>query len=145
MRVEIDQSGRVEDLGTGTAVAFSNDTRGSFFVTAGEKRKIVSFLKKNKKFSADFATIFFASLIFVLLRKHKLDRIYIDEEYTGKEKQIESFLLDLYKKGAKLGPNIRFTNIGKLSPAHRLAWLTHKHKGKNSLRVKFEEIIRFLK
>lgn len=74
-----------------------------------------------------------------------MERVYIDEEYTGKEKQIEKFLIDLYKLRDKLSPSIRSTNIGKLSPAHRLAWSSHKCKGKGSLRVRFEDIIKLLK
>ena len=72
----------------------------------------------------------------------------IDEEYTGKNNIIEQALAKLLnlRFKDKWNGNIRFKLIGKLSPAHKLAWKWHRLKQKGGLRrLKEEEILKWLK
>ncbi len=128
MRVEIDQSGRVEDLSTNTVVAFSNRSQVAIFIGAGEKRIVVKFLKGSVIFSSDFAPTFFSLLIFLLVQDCKEKSFLIDEEYTGKNSVIEELLVELFKFKRRKAPTIRFGRIGKKSPAHWLAWNIHRKR-----------------
>lgn len=130
MVVEVDQSGRVEDLAMGTAVAFSNGSNGAVYISAGEKRQIVYLLKRNPHYSLNFAALFFAILVFIVLENKEFPKIVIDEEYSGKEEFIKDVIVKYCKRFGGKAPSVNFGNIGKLAPAHRLAWKVHKLKGK---------------
>ena len=82
MTVEIDQSGKLEQLDTDTVVAFSNDTNGAVYLKAGTKRKIVQYLRTTLIPRKDVYPILFAIVIFLLIPS--LDEkaiLIIDEEY----------------------------------------------------------------
>lgn len=128
MSVEIDQSGKVEQLNTHTVVAFSNGQQGAVYITASTKRIIYLSLSEFLISRAEFNATFFAILIFFAIRDKKLNCLVIDEEYTGKDAVIREKLEDLFKNNDLKVPEIRFGLIGKLSPAHRLSWKIHKKK-----------------
>ena len=132
MTVEVDQSGRIEDLATGTAIAFSNGKNGVVFVNAGTKRKLIVYLRRSSFIPAkDLPAIIFSVVLFILIKDFKIDVLKIDEEYTGKDEVIEETLKKLYLRSRiKKIPDIRIVRIGKRAEAHRLAWLTHRSKGR---------------
>lgn len=132
MKVEIDQSGRVEDLSTGTAVAYANSENGALFVSAGVKRKIIINLRKQSFIpSKDLPAALFAVFIFILIKDSRVSILKIDEEYTGKNSVIGETLQKLFiLHRVKSVPEIRFARIGKRSRAHILAWRVHKTKGR---------------
>lgn len=144
MRVEIDQSGKVEQLDTGTAVAFANGSRAGLFISAGEKRIVVSLLKKHPLYFQDFAPVFFAVLIYLLIKDKGLTSLLIDQEYTGKEKTIEEILVKLFQ--GKKSPLIQFGLIGKLAPVHLFVWKVHRAKNRNLVvkKVTAREILKLL-
>ena len=148
MAVEVDQSGRVEDLSTGTAVAFSNDESGAVFVSAGVKRRLIVYLRKKSLIPVkDVPAVFFSILLFVLIEKRKISILNIDEEYTGKNAIIVETIEKLFvRERIKRVPNVRFMRIGKLSPAHVLAWRIHRSKGRSTLarKVSEQEILKFI-
>ena len=132
MAVEIDQSGRVEDLSTGTAVAFSNKQQGSLFISAGAKRKLISYLRRNSLIPvSDLPAVIFGILLYMLISDYKIDNLRIDEEYTGKNLIIEETIEKLFIGHAPARIlTIRFMRIGKKSRAHILAWQVHRSKGR---------------
>lgn len=93
--------------------------------------------------------ILLAILIFLLT--HSLDEkmsLVIDEEYTGKNEIIKETLekLLLQRFGKKWQGTIRFSRIGKHSPAHKLAWKIHRQKLRTGIKkITEEEILKLLK
>ena len=141
MAVEIDQSGKLEQLDTNTVVAFSNKKAGVVYLKAGTKRKIVQYLRTTLILRKDVYPILFAMVIFLLVESlDKNSTLIIDEEYTGKNEVIKETLEKLLVKrhGKKWQGIIRFDQIGKHSPAHTLAWKTHRQKIKTRI-VKITE------
>ncbi len=149
MAVEIDQSGKLEQLDTDTVVAFSNDTNGAVYLKAGTKRKIIRYLRTTLIPRKDLYPVLFAIVVFILI--FPLDNnaiLMIDEEYSGKDDVIKETLEKLFVRrfGEKWQGSIRFGQIGKHSPAHVLAWKTHRQKSRVGItRVTEEEILKFLK
>ncbi len=95
--VEVDQSGRVEDLSTGSAVAFSGRNSAALFISAGQKRRIITFLRRTSFIAAkDLPAVIFNVLVFDLIQKSRIDVLKIDEEYTGKNALIEETLKKLF-------------------------------------------------
>lgn len=138
MIVEIDQSGKLEQLDTDTAIAFSNSTSSVMLLKAGTKRRIVRQLRKTLIPQKELFAILYAIIIFLILSdSEKKKTILIDEEYTGKNKIITETLEKLYfKQTGKVWPGIiTFGQIGKHSNAHKLAWTTHRSKKRVGIRT----------
>lgn len=76
------------------------------------------------------------------------DAIIIDEEYTGKEDIIEESLRKLLvdKSRKRWQGQIRFRQAGKLSPAHKLVWKTHraKKRPKSVKKILGDNVLRLL-
>lgn len=133
MRVEVDQSGRVERLNTATVVAASNGTAQAVIMLAGAKQRLIRKLRKTLIPSRDVPVLIFAVLVFTLLQRLSPSPtvVIIDEEYTGKEDIIEETLTKLLKRSGKRLPVIRFSRIGRHSNAHQAAWKVHRQKGRS--------------
>jgi len=148
MRVEIDQSGKFEQLNTHTVIACANGKEQTIFLSAAVKRRLTQKLRKTLVPRKDVIAVVFGVLVFILLEK--LDRfpdvIVIDEEYTGKEAVIRESLrkLILYKTKGRWKGSIRFKRVGKSSPAHRLAWKVYRAKRSiDTKRVSEKEVLRW--
>jgi hypothetical protein len=134
MKVEIDQSGKLEQLNTDTVVACANKSIGNaVWISAGYKQKIMHRFRKSLIPVNDVAAIWFAITIYLLIEGMSKDLILIvDEEYTGKENVILETLkklLEMKFRGKWVG-DIWFRRIGKVSPAHILALKLHRLKRK---------------
>jgi hypothetical protein len=127
VRVEIDQSGKVEWTQKPTVLAFANGTRFSVFISARDKRILLKELEQTKpeRSRTMQRVLVFATLLFILLREHidKLAQVVIDDEYQGHSPTIKEHLLNLLRRSKKrIDPHtIAFQRIGKHSPAHDLA------------------------
>ena len=147
MAVEVDQSGKIEQLDTATVVACANDVSSAVGIKVSEKRMLFLRLRHSIIPKKDRLAVIFAVMVFLLLRTlKKLPLvIVVDEEYTGKDRLVcetlEKLLLR-HTKGKWRGV-IRIGRVGKHSPAHLLAWTGHK-KGKtrkDSIKVTAADIM----
>jgi len=147
MRIEIDQSGKIENTSKNTIIAFSNGEFKSIFISAKDKREVQKVFRSAGKQKV-FIYRIFAILIFLLI-KDRLKRIHcivIDEEYPGKSVLIKSFLLLEIRKINPRFPkeNISFQKIGKKSRTHFLAYGAAIGRKQADLRVGSKEILRYM-
>ena len=143
MRIEIDQSGRVEYTTHNTVIAFSNKKRKAIFIKAQDKREIQSIFRKMGK-GQIFVIRLFTILIFLLLKKEKeIKDISIDLEYPGWNAQIKNYILsDFAKVGVKINPQqINFVRTTKKSEAHWHAYRVFKKDRKPEIIVSVKEIL----
>ncbi|OGM60249.1 hypothetical protein A2892_04720 [Candidatus Woesebacteria bacterium RIFCSPLOWO2_01_FULL_39_10b] len=151
MRVEVDQSGRIEETNKPTVVAFSNNIQFSIYVSAFEKRKILGELRGRKpKWSRTTINVFvFLVLLVILLEKYvkKELLVYIDKEYPGYEAIIKNRLLTfLNRKSQRVTVGqINFVSVGKKSPAHSLAITVYRSRKKSDKILTSGEILRYFK
>ncbi len=147
MIVEIDQSGKLEQLDTTTVIAFSNSKSGAIIISVTSKRKIIQYLRKTLILSKNIIPVLFAVIIFILSGSLSPSIVLrIDEEYTGKESQIKEILEKLFRKkySNRWQGSIRFAKIGRSSNAHNLAWGIHRGKIKGNFRkIKESEILSY--
>ena len=133
MKIEIDQSGKIENTNKDTVIAFSDDNFGSLLIKAKDKREIQEIFRQAGK-PRVFIYKLFTILIFLLIKNHlkKVEEIVIDEEYPGKSALIKDLLLREIRKIRPRFPkeNISFRQIGKKSKAHNIAYNTFKKKRK---------------
>ena len=145
MKIEIDQSGKIENTSKPTVIAFSGNKNKSLIIFAGEKQKLQNHFRKIGKPSS-FVYMTFAVLICLLIKGERLiDEIVIDREYPGQEVLIKSYLLQFLRKSGKSFDKrkIYFQEIGRKSPAHNYAVRSYRLK-KADVKVKSTEILEFL-
>ena len=124
MHIEIDQSGKIEDY-LDTVVAFRNKEQYTVLLKRQIKTEILTHYRTKHK---DVHYRLFAILIYYCIKNYldKIQLIVIDNEYERRDADIKKHLLRLIWKE---NPNfdkrlIIFSNIGKKSTAHRLAYQT---------------------
>lgn len=124
MKIEIDQSGRIEETNRDTVIAIANkDMQFSLRIPGKVKRAIKAVFKKQNR-PRLFPIRTFAVSVGLLIRKSKLKPqiLVLDIEYPGHESVITEIVKEI------LGRNlsVHFAKIGKNSPAHIKAYFTYK-------------------
>jgi len=131
MRIEIDQSGKIEKTSKLTTIAYSNGKSQSILITAKDKKSIQSLFRKIGQ-PKIFVCKLFAVLIFVLLKDEfkSQNQIIIDQEYPGYDSLIKDILFDVAKlNNIKIDPkSIAFGCIGRKSKAHTKAIDSFRNK-----------------
>lgn len=147
MKIEIDQSNKIEQTNKDSVVSFSNNIFGCVLIRAKDKREIEKVFQRTGK-PKIFVYKLFAILIFILIKEHlrKIDEIVIDKEYPGKDNLIKSFLMREIKKVRPdfLPQAIIFKQIGKKSRAHFVAYGVIANKKQPDKVVGVKTILRFL-
>ncbi|MBU4332144.1 hypothetical protein KKD19_02150 [Patescibacteria group bacterium] len=134
MKIEIDQSGKIEDTNRLTVVAFANGKVKSLKISSVEKQKLVKAMRALDYPKKTFIFKIFAGLIYLLLRDEKnIDEVIIDREYPGQEGVIKDVLSHLFRKFDRQTPLITFHRIGKKGGAHKIA--NDIYKGKRAANI----------
>jgi hypothetical protein len=135
MKIEIDQSIKIENTSKTTYIAFSNSIKCIVSISAREKKKVQTFFRKVEKRKL-FIPLAFTATIFLLIKNYLKEgmTIVIDKEYPGFEKFISLKLEELITQNSKHeNYQIRFSLIGKKSGAHVVAYDAYKNKSKKKL------------
>lgn len=142
--IEVDQSGKIEQFGKDTVIAFSNGNHDSVILPRKVKQEV--FVEKKAKIR-NLVLKMFSICLFYLLDGHieNKESVMICKEYFGWEFFIKRELLELLKERSFDKGIIRFGIIGKKSDAHRVALLTGRKAIEPGRRLRKEEIIRYLK
>ena len=128
MLAEVDQSGRTDQTNKVTVLALANSLKYSVQISGSEKRKLLTTLRYLKPHwsKAYISVVIFSTLLFLLLKNHlpEMSVVVIDTEFPGYEPVIKERLLNLFLREGKSvqKEQIIFRQIGKKSPAHKLAW-----------------------
>ncbi|NQU78410.1 hypothetical protein HQ545_01445 [Candidatus Woesearchaeota archaeon] len=140
--IEVDQSGKIEDLRQNTVVAFSNDTFSSAYLDRRIKREILFEYRHKVK---QIVQKMFAICLFYLLEEHIENKhtVIICKEYTGWEELIKRQFCRLLNKD--FGDVIQFRSIGKKSKAHTIALLTNRNVLKYNKKLSKKDILKYLK
>jgi hypothetical protein len=138
MKVEIDQSLKIERTDKNTVVAFSNHIFASILIRAKDKREIQKIFRQAGE-PKKFVYKLFAVLIFILIKDYldKITQIIIDEEYPGKNKIITDLLM---QEIIKVNPKFECSNI----KFHFIAWGVAMNKKQPDQVVKLKDILKFL-
>ena len=147
MRIEIDQSGKVEYTNKPTVVAYSNGRQKSILIESKDKIEIEKIFRKAGKGQV-FIYKLFAVLIFLLIKSDlKKDfQIFIDREYSGKEEIIKNTLKKcVIRAGKELEmKDVHFLLVGNKSGSHKRAIEVYRKRIKPDLKVKFRDVIDYL-
>lgn len=124
MKIEVDQSGRIEMAGD-TVIAAADGFVVTVRVRAEVKMTVRDALKQRGVKTRMIMIRMFVGAIVMALRDNlrTIDSLTIDEEYIGYEAEITSLLIDrLRSLDLQLDPHlIPVARVGKKSPAHHAA------------------------
>ncbi|MGA9349863.1 MAG: hypothetical protein WBW48_13815 [Anaerolineae bacterium] len=145
MRIEVDQSGKIEQTDKNTALAFSNDISYVVLIPARVKREAINLLRVTGKRGKNLYISLFAAALYQLLKDHldRVDLIVIDMEYEGNEQDVKLALLNLIWQRHPTYPaaNITFRCIGKKSTAHKKALAAYRGVATADRTLKVEELL----
>lgn len=149
MKVEVDQSWKIERTNKDTIIAFSDRKKASVRLKAKIKRAAFVYLEeKFGRTKLNILRIFAAGTVLLLARatlKGELELV-IDQEYPGHEEEIKSMLVEF---GRKLNLSLKrdmisFSLIGKDSGAHFLSYGVYIGKQKATFEPTFRELLEIL-
>lgn len=145
MRIEIDTGSRLDQSGD-TTFAFSNDVEKAVLLRQRVRDECLEQLS-GERIRREIRL--FAACVYLLLREHlgELREIVLDREYPGHDNVVRWILLNLIKKHSAKAPQglqIRFSNIGKQSAAHEVAYRTYRKEREPTKALTSEEILSVL-
>jgi len=137
MKIEIDQSGRVEYTSHDTVVA---DSRGNgVWLTMKDKRLLQEMYRMSGRRKMFALEVFSALVAHVIADGNNgaYDTFVIDKEYVGNESRIKAYILRYCLfLGVKLEPSqVDFGLVGKDSKAHVHAYRTFQSPQRNGCRL----------
>lgn len=144
MKIEIDQSGKIESTNKSTVIGFSNGKNKTIIIFSKEKQKLQKYFRQIKKPRVFIYAVFATLIIFLLKKERDLGQIIIDVEYPGQEALIKNYLLSFSDKKSLNRRLIIFKTIGKSSRVHEI--VNHAYKKKQAdEKILAEDVIRFLR
>lgn len=146
MRIEVDQSGKVERTSHDTIIASSNEKQYCVKIPKEIKREIF-YNYKNKIRQLNYKL--FSIGLYYCIEKYlnSYSSIIIDDEYHNKNNLIKGILISyIQKKFTNFNHEIiQFSNIGKKSNAHHVAIETFRGEHKPNEILTDKQIWRLLK
>jgi len=147
MRIEIDQSGKIEQTNIITVIGYANDSTKTISISATEKVKLQKWFRTHGNPTL-FVIKTFCALLYILVKPllEKQQDLYIDKEYPGYEKLIKN-QISLFGKVDRVDIDthyIHFTLVGRGSNAHKVAVVAHRKKNAE-LKVIAKEVIDLIK
>ncbi len=145
MKIEIDQSGKIEKTSVPTVLA---DSQGNYvWILPKDKAYLQDFFRKLGK-PRMFIIKTFAALVTLLILKSKKEEHHyqLDTEYIGLDSEIKTFLLLYLSKHTMYIDKelISFKQITKKSMAHEYAIQTYRNlRNDSSNRVSLRQILQF--
>jgi hypothetical protein len=145
MKIEIDQSGKIEDTAKPTSIAFANGITYAIRISSRDKKYIQAHFR-TKGHIRLFIYKTFTALVFILIRHHihKLTYIVIDIEYQGKEHLIIEMLVRLLRKFKLNEPKIHFKRIGNRPKVHYVAYDVFSGKKKADEQITYEMVLKII-
>ena len=142
MRIEIDQSGKIEQTNTNSIIALSNDVKGGVMLSKKTKRELQIYFREVKRYRTFSYLIFSVCVAFLIAKLEIKQKIVVDQEYFGHDKFIRKHILIFLRRlEIDYYVPITFESIGKHSPADDLANKIGKKEIKPTKNITFQEII----
>lgn len=143
MKVEIDQSGKIEDTSKNTVLAFSNKIWSAIVIPAKVKRQMQEIFRRRGKPRIFVLRTFSAGVVLLIKDYQKqITDVQIDTEYSGHEAVIKDIIVQMLREQNVSEPNIYFGRIGKKSMAHHRAYAVALGKLEPERKVGLDELVK---
>ena len=147
MEVHIDQSIKIEQTNRDTIIGVSNHVSFTIALKGSVKKLLQKDFRKFGEPRSFVLRTFSAAVVVALLHgkfgEHQ--QVAIDKEYDGHEDMLLKLMTIMWKASTNhTFPAIHFLNIGKGSPAHKVAYLTSRKKRPVDYFVRHAELRRLV-
>ena len=142
MRVEIDQSVKIERTNRDTALGIANGTEFAVIIPAKVKRRLQEEFRRQGKPRLFILRTFMAGVVLALHYAKVSDSssVTIDVEYPGQETLLRSMFLEMWSRFSAEIPVLEFSRVGKRSEAHRVSNHTAIGRRQPERELSYEEI-----
>lgn len=142
MKVEIDQSGRIEETNRNTIVGLANkEISFTALIPAKIKRQLLEEFREQGKPKIFPIVIFAHAVLEIIKRSHLgITDLVIDVEYPGHEGTIANII----NSGLEKEIDISFKSIGKKSKAHYVAYGVFTGRNKPDVKLGLKDFYRCL-
>ncbi len=130
MVYQIDQSNKIEETARTTYVSLTNGKTLVCSISSVEKKILKQYFRSLGK-PLIFKLFTFSVLCARLVQEAQITDVVIDREYVGHERQIKSFILQIFRIDGIIEPEVNFDEIGKKSKAHIVVYDAMKKKQKS--------------
>ncbi len=144
MKIQIDQSGKIEQTNKDTILCISNHTWDSVLIPSKVKRQLQELFRKNGRIRTFILVTFCAGLSILIQRNKSYPLIIIDREYFGHEHEIKTTVLQMLDNNTSI-PRIEFDLIGKKAMAHNRAYAVATKKMEPGKRITLIDLMRQIK
>ncbi len=141
MKYQIDQSIKIENTNKTSYVCLANGKIIVVSIKAKDKKELKLYFRELEK-PLIFKLFTFSVLCAQVIIQAKAGAIIIDTEYIGHERQIKSFIFQIFKMEDFKEPVIGFMQIGKKSPAHLGAYTALMRK-KSDIKITSSEVLKY--
>ncbi len=141
MKYQIDQSIKIENTNKTTYVCLANGQILVSSISSKDKKELKLYFRELEKLLI-FKLFTFSVLCVRIIIQAKAESVTIDTEYSGHERQIKSFIFQMFKMENFKEPIISFSQIGKKSPAHKGAYAAFKGKS-SDIKLTSGEILKY--
>lgn len=132
MRIEIDQSVKIEQLSRDTILGLSNGVQFTVIIPSKVKRKLqVQFRGQGQPKLFRYRT--FMAGVVLLIRHAEIKEgvsIRLDREYSGREPALTSMFYEMWSRFSEDIPPFEISEIGKSSAAHDVCFQVLRKKRK---------------
>lgn len=142
MRIEIDQSIKIEQLSRDTIIALSNDIEFAVVIPSKVKRKLQQEFRKQGKQKLFRYRTFIAGVVLLLqyAKFKNVPSVTLDREYAGQERILRSMFFEMWMLYHNEPPHFEIMEIGKRSRAHDVGYRTLKKKRNINKVLTYQEV-----
>ncbi|MEK7500182.1 MAG: hypothetical protein AAB649_06270 [Patescibacteria group bacterium] len=142
MRIEIDQSVKIEQLSRDTIIALSNDIEFTVTISSKIKRKLQQEFRTLGKQKLFRYRTFMAGVVLLVhyAPLKNIPSVTLDREYAGHEKILRSMFFEMWTRYHSELPMFEIKEIGKRSRAHDVGYRTLKGKKKVDRKLTYTEV-----
>lgn len=141
MTYQIDQSIKIEKTNKTSYVCLANGEILVSSISARDKKELKLYFRELEKLLI-FKLFTFSVLCAKIIIQAKVGSVIIDTEYSGHERQIKSFILQIFKMEGFEEPIVSFAQVGKKSSAHKGAYEAFKLNTSN-IKVTSKEVLKY--
>ncbi len=130
MKIEADQSIKIEQTSQDTVIGISNGKQCAVVIPRKVKRKLKDDFREIGRRRSFALRTFIAGVVLAIehMKPSHLSDVIIDIEYPGKNRILKSIFLEMWSRGHEAVPDVQFRLIGKQSKAHEACYLVTRKK-----------------
>lgn len=144
MKIEIDQSIKIEQTHKDTAIGIANGNMVAVIIPRKIKRQLKDEFREADRRQLFAYRVFIAGVVLALeyTELKDLSDVVIDIEYPGQNRRLKSIFLEMWSRRNDTVPDVQFKLIGKQSRAHEICYEVTRGQRKPNKKLSYGDLKR---